>query len=65
MSMRASLAYLEYNNGKGALHIYHNLNDGKYYITDECHGIVEIPERIAKSFAKTMNISTEKEVNII
>ena len=57
MSTKNSLAFGEYIEKK-SLHIYQELMDGKYYIEDS-NAKVELPEDIAKKFAKILNETKE------
>ncbi len=57
MSTRNSLAYKLYN--EGIVHIYYEQIDEKYFITDERHGIVELPEKLAQEFSKVITTETK------
>ncbi len=57
MSTRSSLAYKKYD--EGIVHIYYEQIDEKYFITDERHGIVELPEKLAQKFSKVITAETK------
>ena len=59
MSTRSSLAYKRYN--EGIVHIYYEHIDEKYFITDERHGIIELPEKLAQEFSKVITAETPRQ----
>ena len=59
MSVRSSLAYKLYN--EGIVHIYYEQIDEKFFITDERHGIVELPKKLAEEFSKIITAETKGE----
>lgn len=52
MSTRSSLVYVKFKQKELELHVYHELMDDGYYITDESHAPVRLPsEEVAKKIA--------------